>query len=95
MKCFDINNKCLRLITHSLGGEAYLNFIGNEFGHPEWLDFPRKGNDQSFHYCRRQWNLVGELCNFIELFLSRVLCELLSKFLSNIVFNMNKISLII
>lgn len=52
-------HKLIRLITHSLGGEAYLNFIGNEFGHPEWLDFPRKGNNQSYHYCRRQWNLVG------------------------------------
>ena len=51
-------HKLIRLITHSLGGEAYLNFIGNEFGHPEWLDFPRKGNDQSFHYARRQWSLV-------------------------------------
>lgn len=49
-----------RLITHTLGGEAYLNFIGNEFGHPEWLDFPRKGNNQSYHYCRRQWNLVDD-----------------------------------
>lgn len=36
-----------------------MNFIGNEFGHPEWLDFPRKGNNQSYQYCRRQWNLVG------------------------------------
>ncbi|XP_070501282.1 1,4-alpha-glucan-branching enzyme-like [Chironomus tepperi] len=53
-------HKIIRLITHSLGGEAYLNFIGNEFGHPEWLDFPRIGNNQSFHYCRRQWNLVDD-----------------------------------
>lgn len=34
-------HKIIRLLTHSLGGEAYLNFMGNEFGHPEWLDFPR------------------------------------------------------
>jgi 1,4-alpha-glucan branching enzyme len=53
-------HKMIRLITHSLGGEAYLNFIGNEFGHPEWLDFPRKGNNQSYHYARRQWNLVDD-----------------------------------
>ncbi|MBR4080830.1 MAG: alpha amylase C-terminal domain-containing protein, partial [Clostridia bacterium] len=39
------------------GGEAYLNFMGNEFGHPEWIDFPREGNGWSFHYCRRQWSL--------------------------------------
>ena len=48
----------IRLITHSLAGEGYLNFIGNEFGHPEWLDFPRAGNNNSFHYARRQFNLV-------------------------------------
>ncbi|EFO21494.2 hypothetical protein LOAG_06995 [Loa loa] len=51
-------HKMIRLITYGLGGEAWLNFIGNEFGHPEWLDFPRVGNNESFHYCRRQWNLV-------------------------------------
>lgn len=35
-------------------------FIGNEFGHPEWLDFPRAGNNSSYHYARRQWNLVDD-----------------------------------
>lgn len=40
-----------------LGGEAYLTFIGNEFGHPEWLDFPREGNGFSYYYARRQMNL--------------------------------------
>lgn len=53
-------HKMLRLITHALGGEAYLNFMGNEFGHPEWLDFPRIGNNESYHYARRQWNLVDD-----------------------------------
>ena len=53
-------HKMIRLITHSLGGEAYLNFMGNEFGHPEWLDFPRSGNNDSYHYARRQWNLVDD-----------------------------------
>ncbi|VDK30504.1 unnamed protein product [Anisakis simplex] len=48
------------MITYGLGGEAWLNFMGNEFGHPEWLDFPREGNNQSFHYCRRQWNLADD-----------------------------------
>jgi 1,4-alpha-glucan branching enzyme len=43
----------IRLITLSLGGEAYLNFMGNEFGHPEWIDFPRAGNNYSYHWCRR------------------------------------------
>jgi len=51
-------HKMIRLVTHSLGGEGYLNFEGNEFGHPEWLDFPREGNGNSFHYARRQWNVV-------------------------------------
>lgn len=50
-------HKMIRLITFSLGGEAYLNFMGNEFGHPEWIDFPRQGNNFSYHYCRRQWSL--------------------------------------
>ena len=51
-------HKLIRLTTLVLGGEGWLNFMGNEFGHPEWLDFPREGNGWSFHYCRRQWSLV-------------------------------------
>ena len=51
-------HKMLRLITMTLGGEGYLTFMGNEFGHPEWIDFPREGNGWSYHYCRRQWNLA-------------------------------------
>lgn len=51
-------HKMIRLITMALGGEAYLNFMGNEFGHPEWIDFPREGNDWSYKHCRRQWDLV-------------------------------------
>ena len=51
-------HKMIRLITASLAGEGYLNFMGNEFGHPEWIDFPREGNNWSYHYCRRQWSLV-------------------------------------
>jgi len=53
-------HKLIRFITHALGGEGYLNFEGNEFGHPEWLDFPREGNGNSFHYARRQWNVVDD-----------------------------------
>ncbi|KAH7311751.1 glycoside hydrolase superfamily [Stachybotrys elegans] len=53
-------HKMIRLITHSLGGEGYLNFEGNEFGHPEWLDFPREGNNNSFWYARRQLNLTTD-----------------------------------
>jgi 1,4-alpha-glucan branching enzyme len=51
-------HKMIRLFTISLGGNAYMNFMGNEFGHPEWIDFPREGNDWSYKYCRRQWSLV-------------------------------------
>ena len=50
-------HKMIRLFTLGGGGEAYLNFMGNEFGHPEWIDFPREGNGWNFHYCRRQWSL--------------------------------------
>ncbi len=50
-------HKMIRMFTLAGGGEAYLNFMGNEFGHPEWIDFPREGNGWSFHYCRRQWSL--------------------------------------
>jgi len=50
-------HKMIRLFTMAGGGEGYLNFMGNEFGHPEWIDFPREGNGWSFHYCRRQWSL--------------------------------------
>lgn len=52
-------HKLIRLLTLSLGGEAYLNFIGNEFGHPEWVDFPRLGNDWSYQFARRQWSLAN------------------------------------
>lgn len=50
-------HKMARLATASLCGGAYLNFIGNEFGHPEWIDFPREGNGFSFEHARRQWSL--------------------------------------
>ena len=53
-------HKMIRLITFSLGGEGYLNFMGNEFGHPEWIDFPREGNNFSYKYARRQWPLVDD-----------------------------------
>src|ERR1700752_445296 len=51
-------HKMIRLVTFSLAGEGYLNFMGNEFGHPEWVDFPREGNGYSYHFARRQWSLV-------------------------------------
>jgi 1,4-alpha-glucan branching enzyme len=51
-------HKMIRLITFSTSGGGYLNFMGNEFGHPEWIDFPREGNNWSFKYARRQWQLA-------------------------------------
>ncbi|MDZ7738306.1 MAG: alpha amylase C-terminal domain-containing protein [Bacteroidales bacterium] len=52
-------HKMIRLITICTAGGAYLNFMGNEFGHPEWIDFPREGNNWSYKYARRQWSLAG------------------------------------
>jgi len=51
-------HKMIRLITLTTGGGGYLNFMGNEFGHPEWVDFPREGNGWSYKYATRQWSLV-------------------------------------
>ncbi len=51
-------HKMIRLITMSTMGGGYLNFMGNEFGHPEWIDFPREGNGWSYKYARRQWDLL-------------------------------------
>ncbi|MDM8535922.1 alpha amylase C-terminal domain-containing protein [Desulfobacterales bacterium HSG17] len=51
-------HKMIRLITLSTAGDGYLNFIGNEFGHPEWIDFPRQGNNWTYQHAKRQWNLV-------------------------------------
>ena len=51
-------HKMIRMVTMSLGGEGYLTFMGNEFGHPEWIDFPRIGNDWCYNHARRQWNLA-------------------------------------
>jgi 1,4-alpha-glucan branching enzyme len=51
-------HKMIRLLTAGTAGNGYLNFMGNEFGHPEWIDFPRLGNNWSYQYARRQWSLV-------------------------------------
>ena len=51
-------HKMIRLVTAAAMNGGYLNFMGNEFGHPEWIDFPREGNGWSYKYARRQWNLV-------------------------------------
>jgi 1,4-alpha-glucan branching enzyme len=74
-------HKMARLITISLGCDGYLNFMGNEFGHPEWIDFPREGNGWSFKHCQRLWSLsenpslrYGDLKRF-----DRAMIELMTK----------------
>ena len=71
-------HKMIRLATLSTAGNGYLNFMGNEFGHPEWIDFPREGNNWSYHYARRQWSLRDDpnlLYHFLEDF-DRAMIEL-------------------
>lgn len=51
-------HKMIRFVSLCLGGQAWLNFMGNEFGHPEWIDFPREGNNWSYQYAKRMWSLV-------------------------------------
>jgi len=53
-------HKMIRLVSLATAGDGYLTFMGNEFGHPEWIDFPRVGNNWSYAYARRQWNLVDD-----------------------------------
>jgi len=91
-------HKLIRLISMSIGGDGWLCFMGNEFGHPEWIDFPRPGNNFSYKYARRQWSLCRDpelwyhdLCLFdkaiVELFrendLMRENAELISLDLDN------------
>jgi 1,4-alpha-glucan branching enzyme len=54
-------HKLIRLVTATTINGGYLNFMGNEFGHPEWIDFPREGNGWSYKYARRQWSLVDDM----------------------------------
>jgi 1,4-alpha-glucan branching enzyme len=74
-------HKMIRLLTAATHGGGYLNFMGNEFGHPEWIDFPREGNDWSYAYARRQWNLAdSELLKYEWLgTFDRRMVEVLSK----------------
>jgi 1,4-alpha-glucan branching enzyme len=69
--CIDDNNskvargialhKMIRLITLATAGHGYLNFMGNEFGHPDWIDFPREGNNWSFKHAKREWHLADDI----------------------------------
>jgi 1,4-alpha-glucan branching enzyme len=63
-------HKLIRFISLATAGNGYLNFMGNEFGHPEWIDFPREGNNWSYHYARRQWHLRDDP-NLKYIFLNR------------------------
>ena len=60
-------HKMIRLVTLATSGNGYLNFMGNEFGHPEWIDFPRKGNNWSYQYARRQWSLLNPQLKYYDL----------------------------
>ncbi|KAL6079662.1 1,4-alpha-glucan branching enzyme [Balamuthia mandrillaris] len=53
-------HKMIRLVTNGLGGDSYLNFMGNEWAHPGWVDFPRQGNSYSYQHCRRRWDLLHD-----------------------------------
>ncbi len=53
-------HKMIRLVSLATAGDGYLTFMGNEFGHPEWIDFPREGNGWSYQYARRQWHLCDD-----------------------------------
>ncbi len=87
-------HKMIRFVTLVTAGGAYLNFMGNEWGHPEWIDFPRVGNNWSYHYARRQWSLVDnkDLCyKFLNQFDQRMLAivkehEIFSKAFANKVY---------
>ena len=69
-------HKMIRLLTASTINGGYLNFMGNEFGHPEWIDFPREGNGWSHKYARRQWDLV-DIMDLKYHFLGDFDCEML------------------
>jgi 1,4-alpha-glucan branching enzyme len=75
-------HKMIRLITLATAGAGYLNFMGNEFGHPEWIDFPRKGNNWSYHFARRQWHLADDptLKYQFNACFDRVMIDLAAKF---------------
>lgn len=75
-------HEMIRLLTSTTGGDAYLNFMGNEFGHPEWIDFPREGNGWSFNHARRQWSLCSDpnLRYRFLLEFDRAMIELIKKY---------------
>ncbi len=75
-------HKMIRMITITTARGGYLNFMGNEFGHPEWIDFPRIGNNWSYHYARRQWHLADDdnLCYEYLLKFDRAMIEIVKKY---------------
>ncbi len=75
-------HKIIRLITAATAGSGYLNFMGNEFGHPEWIDFPSNTNNWSFDYARRQWSLkYNPDLHFMDLYaFDRAMITLITEF---------------
>ncbi len=75
-------HRLIRLITLATAGNGYLNFMGNEFGHPEWIDFPREGNGWSFKFAKRQWHLVdnSDLRYRLLAFFDKEMIEMAKKF---------------
>jgi 1,4-alpha-glucan branching enzyme len=80
-------HKMIRLLTISTAGNGYLNFMGNEFGHPEWIDFPGLHNNWSYHYARRQWSLAKDP-NLRYHFLDCFDKNMINLFSSNFIINM-------
>ena len=64
MMSYFTRDKSLKILIHpcilKFSQSRFISYSGNEFGHPEWLDFPRIGNNESYHYCRRQYNLADD-----------------------------------
>lgn len=58
-------SKMMKFVTVMMGGDGYLNFMGNEFSHPEWVEFPEPRNGYSYDKCRRQWNLIDPIFDLI------------------------------
>jgi len=80
-------HKMIRLATAATSGGGYLNFMGNEFGHPEWIDFPREGNNWSFKFATRQWSLVDRVdlkYKYLNNFEKRMIALLVEKELTQV-----------
>lgn len=86
-------HKMIRLVTFATAGNGYLTFMGNEFGHPEWIDFPREGNNWSYKYARRQWGLEKDT-NLRYRFLAKFEHAMLEELKKYHIFNQRPIAII-